>query len=539
MLSETRGNYRTTVTVISAAVALIVLIACVNIAGLLLARGEARQTEMAIRGALGAGRGRLLCQLLTESVVLSAIGGLGGLLLATLALHAVVANIPIALPGDAPARMSIFVLGSTMCVVALNAVLFGLVPAIRASKVSSTRLAAESRRQQASTPSLRAGQVLVAIEVALAVVMLAGAGLMLRSFSRLMTVDLGFDPGSYVTMKVEPLDQKSATAALYYPALLQSIRLIPGVVAAGAIDHAPLADGAAVTAVRRPGGAWEQMIQIETALPGYFEAVGLTAHQGRLLTGADMVGPSVVVISEGAARLFFPDGPAVGRQLQLSNVTADVVGVVGDARHFGPADNDRASPCVYRPLGSGANASDGPVRFTVVVRPGAGAHDLSDQLRRAAAGVGPAVIIDGIQYGTDWLDKRVMLPRQRTALLSLLGALGLLLVIIGVFGMTSLAVARRTREIGIRIAFGANPTQVVGRMLRGALVPILVGIGVGTGLAWLTSGVVKGFLFRTSPNDPVTFALVGMTLGVVGALAAWIPARRAARVDPVVALRAD
>jgi predicted permease len=539
VLDETRGDYRATVTMLAGAVGTIVLIACVNVAGLLLARGSARQNELAIRAAMGASRVRLWRQLITESLLLSSIGGVAGVALAYLTLDAIVANIPLNLPGDAPPSINAVVLAATLGVLTMNGLLFGLAPAFKLSRASSSRLMSRAGRQRAAGLSRRNGQALIAIEVALAVVTLAGAGLMVRSFLRLTNVDLGFDPSRYVTLKVEPIDAKVSPPGLYYEALLQRIRQLPSVETVGAVDAAPLADGFAAGALRRPGGEYpQQMIQMQTATADYFEAIGLATRQGRTFTPADETGPPVVIINERAAKLFFSDRPAVGGQLEIAeNTIAEVVGVTANSLFGGP--RDQGWPAVYqsfRPVGAPGLWGG---RLTIIVRPRGSDGDLVHQLRQAAESVGPPVIIDGIRSGTDWLGERVVLPRQRTVLLGMLGGLGLVLAVVGVLGVTAYAVARRTQEIGIRVALGARPAQVVRGVFAEAIVPIVVGLAGGIGAAMFATKAIQKFLYQTSPTDAPTLAAVAVTLGVAAALAAWIPARLAARVDPVAALRGE
>jgi predicted permease len=533
-LEDTRSDFRTTITVLSGAVGFIVLIGCVNVAGLLLARGAVRETELAIRASIGAGRSRLLRQLLTESLILSTIGGLAGLLLAWLTLDVIVANIPIDLPGDAPARLNGFVLAATALTVIVTAVLFGLVPAFRLSHVSPARMAGGARHAGASL-SRRGGQFIIGIEVALAIIMVAGAALMTRSLSHLLAVDLGFDPDRYLTLKAEPLEPQARHQ--YYPALLQQLGQLPDVEIAGAVDNAPLADGITMGGFRR-GDAELQMVTIQTTLPGYFEALGLPLRAGRTFTDHDRTAAGAIVISEAAARLFFSDQTAIGQRLERVMAqprTFEVIGVVGDVKHFGP--QSRGDPAVYQVVPQ-VEAPGFPAQpLTVLVRPRPGAKQLPDRLRSVAEAVGPKVIVDGVKRGSDWLDRRVALTRHRTTLLGLLGGLGLLLALIGVFGMTSYAVARRTREIGIRVALGASSQSVVSAVLRDAVIPIVIGVAAGTGGSIYATAAIKTFLFKTSPTDPMALAMVVALMLAVGGLAAWLPARRAARIDPIVALR--
>jgi predicted permease len=536
-LDDVSGAYTTTVTIIGSAVGVVLLLACVNVAGLLLARGTARLPELAIRASLGATRGRLIRLVLTESLLLSIVGGLTGVLLAWITLDTIVANIPIELPGDAPARINGFVLAATAGVVTITGLLFGLVPALRLSRVRTTMAMARAGQQRAVALSRRGGQSLIAIEVALAVVMLTGTGLMLRSFATLMSVDLGIDPASYVTLSAETLDTKPQVSLDYYKTLVDTVRRMPGVAAVGAVDSVPLGEGGTFGFAHAPG-AEPQEANISAVLPGYFEALDLRPTAGRVIARDDLVSKRrVVVISQAAARKMLPGADAIGRRLELgANQAYEVIGVVPDVRQWGPRRDP--DPHVYLPVAADASSTDALV-LHLVIRPQSGAAPTVADLRRAALSTGTPALVADVRQGSDWLSDRVANPRRRTVLLSLLGALGLILAIVGVLGVTSYAVSRRTQEAGIRLALGARPAQVTIAMLRDAVLPILIGAAAGTAAAAFSTKVIESFLFRTSPTDAVTMAGVAATLIASASLAAWFPARRAARVDPVSALRAD
>ena len=544
LLDEVRGDYRTIVTILTGAVGVILLLACVNVGGLLLARGTARHAELAVRASLGAGRGRLIRQVLTESLVLAAVGGVAGVALAWITLDAVVANLPTTLPDNAPARISGIVLAGMIATTTVTGLLFGLIPALRLSRVGLGQVLARSGRQQATALSRRGGQALIAIEVALAVVMVAGAGLMIRSFSHLVAVDLGFEPSRMLVVEVQPVTPQHSVYASYYPALVEAVRRLPGVDTAGGGDSGPLGALGGLTSyggVGTPNGQ-EEMAVLRTVMPGYVEALGIPVVAGRTLTEADeRPGPSVVLINQAAARKWFGDASPLGQSLQLFKTRAEVVGVVADIRAGGPRwPAEKEVLQVYRPDEVSRNDPKYPPRpLILVVRPRETAPNLAEDLRRVATTLGPPVVFDDVRRGTDMFGETINRQRQRTVLLGLLGALGLTLAVVGVLGMTSYAVGRRTQEIGVRLAFGARPGQVVRAMLRDAALPIVVGLAIGTGAAYLSTNVIKSFLFETSPTDPLTLGLVAATLGVVGCAAAWIPSRRAARVDPVETLRSE
>ena len=538
-LDSALTQYRTTVNIIAGAVGLILLIACVNVAGLLLARGAARQTEMAVRASLGARRLRLIRQMLTESVVLALAGGAVGVALAWLALDSIVANIPLSLPSSAPVSINLKVLGATVALLLVTSILFGLAPAIRLSRVRLNSALARGGRQPGTSLSPRGSRWLIGAEVALAVVLVAGAGLMLRSFTRLSAVDLGFNPGGLMTMEVLPLDPDPEVHKAYYSSLIPRLRTIPGVTSAGLVDNFPLGGGTSFTSVSVAGKSVG--ITIFRAMPGYFEAIDARLRAGRLPTDADYAaGLRGAVINETGARQMFPDGPAVGREFVPVGKGAQpftVLGVIADLRHGGPLSTQEPQPQVFYPLAP--DTSDLTQAMLVVVRTSGRTTDLGNQLRNVAQSIGPRVLIERVRTGDDWFGDRVLTPRRRTVLLSLLGGLGLVLTLVGVFGMTAFAVARRTAEIGVRMAFGARPSQVVRTMLRDSLWPIAIGTIVGIGAAMLSTRVIESFLFETTPTDPLTFVGVAAALAVTGCLAALVPAMRAARVDPASTLRTE
>jgi predicted permease len=486
---------------------------------------------------MGAGRGRLIRQLLTESLVLAIPGGALGLLLAWLSLDAIVANIPLSISTNSPVTLNLKVLAATAALLVPTALLFGLAPAIRLSRVQLGSVLARGGRQRGSALSRRGGQLLIAAEVALAVILVAGAGLMIRSFMRIAAVDLGFNARGLVTMEVLPLDRNPGVHQEYYNALLRQVRSMPGMVSAGIVDN--VAIGGSTTFTGISAGARSDGSSVFEVTPGYLEAIGATLKAGRLPTDADYAsGMRGTVVNETAAKALF-DGSAVGREFTRAGTDKApwiVLGVIQDLRHDGPLSDD-AENQIFFPVR--VDESDVDRKMMVVMRLSGTVSGLSEQLRQVARGIGPRVLVERIRSGDELFNARVLTPRRRTMLLSLLGGLGMALALVGVFGMTAYSVTRRTSEIGVRMAFGARPGQVVGTIMRDSALPIAIGTVLGVGGALAATRVIESFLFATTPTDPLTLATVAFTLAAAGCLAALVPAMRAAKVDPATSLRAD
>lgn len=537
LYDETTSQYGRTIAVLSGAVGLILLIACVNVAGLLLARGATRQPEMAIRKSIGASRGRLVRQLLAESVVLASAGGVAGVILTFLTLNAIIGLIPLRLPANVTPAVNVQVLWFALALTMVTSIAFGLAPALKLSRASVNTHMAAGRLRHGSALTRRGGQAVIAVEVAMAMVLVIGAALMIRSFAKILAIDVGFEPAAMVTMDVSPVDANPDAAGAYYRALLERVRHIPGIAAAGAVDRPPLFGGSSYTNAAANGRSTG--VTIRHVLPGYFEAVGLPLRQGRFPTQADYTAsPPFAVLSQSAAREIFPEQPAVGQQFILDEKAWTVVGVVGDARNRSPLPSSQQQLDLYLAYRPGAS-SPFAAGLTVVVRPAGRILRLAEQLRHAAIAIGPPVIVERIRSGSDWFDDRVATPRQQTILLSLLGGLGLLLTVVGIFGTTAYAVARRTQEVGIRMALGARVGQMVGAIVLDAARPVALGLVIGLAGAAAVTRVIGSFLFDTAPTDPLTFVTTPLALAATALVAAWIPARRAAHVDPVKALRAE
>ena len=547
-LDALHTRYRTTVNVLAASVGLLLLIAALNVAGLLLARGATRQSELAVRASLGAGRARLIRQLLTESVVLALPAAALGVGLAWLTLDLVVANLPLSQPDNSPIALNGTVMALTAALLLPTTLVFGLAPAIRLSRVRIGPALARGQHQVGSPLSRRGGQLLIAAEVALAVVLVSGAGLMIRTFMNLSAVKLGFRPDGLITMEVLPLERDPAAHQAYYRALLERLRTVPGVASAGLVDNFPLGSGTSYTTVFAAGT--RAAATVFHVSPGYFETIGASLSEGQWPTdAADAPGVRGVVINESAARALFPGVSAIGREVTRGRSLEDVargrpapawmvLGVIADLRHGGPLRRRGiGEPQVFFPLA--AHPADLSTATIAVVRRSGPVRDLGDRLREAAHAIGPRVLVERIRSADDLFGDAVMTPRRRLVLLAILGGFGLVLALVGVFAMTAYAVTRRTAEIGVRLAFGARPAQVVRTILRDSAAPIVVGTGLGVAGASAATRLIESFLFETAPRDPVTLTVVAMTLALAGCLAALGPALRAANVDPAISLRAE
>jgi putative ABC transport system permease protein len=390
---------------------------------------------------MGASRIRLVRQLITESVVLAVAGATLGVFLAWLSLDVIVANIPLSLPVDSPVTLNRTALTATAALLLPAVLLFGLAPALRLSRVRISSALARGGRGSGPSLSRRGSQLLIAAEVSLTVVLVSAAGLMLRSFARLSAVDLGFNPDGLITMEVLPLDRDPAAHQAYYPELVRRLRTIPGIQSAGLVDYFPLGSGTSFTSLR--GSGTPMFTRVFEALPGYFETIGVRLVGGRLPTEADFTsGFRSVVINESAARDLFPDGPAVGRQLaRAAGEDRDpwtVLGVIADLRHGGPlAPRGENFPtrAVFFPLQS--TEFDLNQAMLAVLRPSTRIPALGDRLRQTAQPIGPRVLVERIQTANERFGASVITPRRRTVLLALLGGLGLVLALVGIFGMTA------------------------------------------------------------------------------------------------------
>ena len=527
-----------------AAVGGILLIACVNVANLLLARGARRRRELAVRGALGAGRGRLVRQLLTESLLLAAIGGAAGVLLAHGALRLLLATVPVALPATDPVRVDVRVLLFAVVLTAATALLFGLAPAVRFSRADVRGgLAGAARRGDPAARRLR--RVLVATEIALAVVLLVGAGLLGRSLHEVLRVELGFQADNRLAVQVFLWDQVE-TAAERIQLLEQvgeRVGALPDVRAVGATSALPfLADRidieAPVAVEGREAAEGEGPKAYATvATPGYFAAMQIPLRDGRLLDADDRDDtPRVVVVNEAFARRYFPGERAVGRRIRVSMadrpVPREIVGVVADVRQT--RLEAAAEPEFWVP-----HAQSGFGSMTIVVRTRDDPAAMRATIERELWALAPDLPLYDVQTMEGLLDTAVAGRRFGVLLVGGLAGLALLLAAVGVYGVASVTARERLHEFGVRAALGARARHLLALSLGEGLRVALTGVAAGALGAAALAGVVRARLYGVAPSDPLTYGAVAATLVLVALVACWLPARRAARVPPSTVLRAD
>ena len=525
------------------AVAFVLLIACVNVSNLLLARATTRTGEIAVRAALGAGRWRLVRQLLAESVALSLAGGAAGLLLASWGVRALMAVAPADLPRATAVEMDASVLAFSIGLSVLAGVLFGTVPAVIASRPDLAVFLRDVRRDGGSSGGRRRlRHVLVAAQVALALVLLTGAGLAIRSFQRLTQVDPGFRTENVLTVSLNLPEATYATLeshARFFRDYVERVQGLPGVTGAGAVSIAPVTRsgfGGSFTIVGRPEGKDEGNAQVRSVTAGYMEALSIPLRAGRFLDARDSeLAPRVALVSETAARRFWPGENPVGRQLRVHvnesvREPREIVGIVGDVRTRGM--ELAPVPVIYVP-----HAQYGPESMSVMVRTAGDPMAMLPPLKATLKTLAPGVAFGNARLMEDLVATNVAQPRFRTLLLSIFAAVSLVLATVGLYGVVAFSVNQRRSELGLRMALGANPKDVLRLVLREGMMPVVAGIVLGLGGALLLAGVMESLLFGVEATDPLTFGGVALVLTVVALAACYVPARRATAVDPALTLR--
>jgi predicted permease len=559
------GDVRDKLFLLVAAVGCVLLIACSNVAGLLLARTAARQREMAVRAALGAGRGRVVRQLLTESVALALLGGGLGLVIAASSLS----TLKSVLPADnlllASVRIDWQVLAFLAALAILTGLAFGLAPALQASRLNLAE-AFKTRGQQGSgVAGMRLRSSLIVVEVALAVVLVVGAGLLINSLWRLTQADPGFRPEQTLTAQIYPPQtvtsqvfppqqnaaQDRAAAIALYDDLLRRARSLPGVAAAAAANTEPLSNGIPpILPVEMEGrpfvtGQPATLLWSGAVTPDYFQILRIPLLDGRAFTEADgEKSARVVLVSAATARQFWPGENPVGKYIRVlwEQERRIVVGVVGDVRQFDMAGKTPSyiNGAFYMPYAQSIGLDRRmPTAMTLILRTAANAPQLHGELRRLVASVNPNTPVSEIRT----MDAAVMASTSSSRSLMWLfisfGAAALILASIGAYGVVSYSTSQRTYEMGVRMALGATRAKIFSLVLGQSLRLVLTGLALGIAASLALTRLMTGFLYGVTATDPLTFLAVSLLLIFTGLLAGYFPARRAARVDPMVALRSE
>jgi putative ABC transport system permease protein len=522
------------------AVAIVLLIACTNVANLLLARSRAREREIGIRAALGATRWRLVRQLLVESLLLSALGTACAIVVATWAVHVLRAAMPPGVARVTTIALDMRVLAAAAGLSLLTGVLFGIVPALQLSRPALSEALKEGGRTSAGGARQRLRSALVVGEVALAVVLLVGAALFVGSFVSLMRIDPGFNPENVLTAMIAPrIDAQQRPDS--GPALVRAVEQIgqiPGVVHASIISGGmPLGGSMSVTSIEVPGRTIQKSsdngISIRRVTAEYHLALGIPLRSGRLFDANDRKGaPGVVIINESAARKYFPREDPIGRVVILDKEKRTIVGVVGDVHQTSLETDPRIE--AYIPMTQGWVYGG-----ELVIKTSGPPYSVLPAVKAAVAGALPDVPLRNVRTMEELFASRVAQRRFNMLLIGLFGLLGLVIAAVGIYGLMAYLVARRTREIGLRMALGATRSNVIGMVVLNAAALVGAGALLGSIGAWYLSAAAKAFLFRLQPTDPRAFAAALVLLITAALIASVIPARRAASVDPMVALRSE
>jgi predicted permease len=547
------GNIETPLLLLLGSVGFVLLIACANVAHMLLARTSDRQKEIALRVVLGAGRSRVIGQFLTENLLLAALGAGAGLLLAFGGTKALVAMSPAYLPRVETVAIDSHVVWFLLCVTVLTAVAFGLVPAMHAAAGNlSDSLKEGGRGDSDSMRRNRLRSFLVASEFALAFMLLIGAGLMIRSFFALESVDPGFNPHNVLSMVVSVAgtqEEGPNRRAIFYHELFEKMAALPGVSSVGAINHLPLAGDLwtrnfEIEGRPKPRAGEEPYAVYRVVMPGYFETMRLQARRGRFITDKDDArSERVVVINERAARVYWPGQNPVGQRIWSSAAWSTVVGVVADARQEDWAsdpDHETYQAALQTPefMGEGTSFETAHMTYiTLVVRTAGNPAGLTSAIQRTVWSFDRNLPISAVSTMENVVAEANAEPRFEMLLLGVFGAVALLLAAIGIYGVMNYSVARRTREIGIRMSLGASRADVLRMVMQQAMVQAIAGTLVGVSGAFLLSKLMSKMLYGVQPTDPFTFGAVTIVLSLAALLATCIPARKATHIEPMVALR--
>ena len=532
------GNVRSTLYILLGAVGFVLLIACANVANLLMAHAASRRREIALRTALGAGRLRIARQMITESVMLALFGGALGTLLAIWGVQGLVALSGDNIPATAQVEIDLTVLVFTLLTSVVTGVLFGLVPTLHTMRMNLSETLKDGGRSGETGQRNRTRSLLVIFETAAAVMLLVGAGLLIRSLVRLQSVNPGFDSSNVVTMRIDLPQKKYGTPETrsgFWEQFQSRVGALPGVETVGLVTELPLSgqpNDMPYTVEGRAVGAPNQGFDndFRRVNQNYFSALRIPFLRGRNFTPQEVrQGAKVVIVSESLVQQTFPNEEPLGKRLVMTfgNQPFEIIGIVGDVRHGSLAAP--ALPAMYMPtFETGEN---------VVVRGQGDSTALAAAVRREMAAIDPSQPIARVRTMNEWLGRATAASRYRTGLFVLFAGLALALSAVGIYGVMSYSVGQRTREIGVRMALGARRWNVLGLVLRQGMGLVVIGVGIGLIGAFALTRVIGSLLFNVGTRDPLTFSGVAILLAAVAFIACYVPARRATKVDPMVALR--
>jgi putative ABC transport system permease protein len=539
---ELVGDVRPTLLVLLGAVGFVLLIACANVANLLLARSAGRHREIAVRSALGAWRGRIVRQLLTESLLLALAGGLLGLLFALWGVNLLSAFVPENVPRFGETSIDLRVLGFTLAASILTGLLFGIAPALQSSRFDLNEALKEGGRGGTDGRGrARVRGLLIVSEVALSLVLLIGAGLLIKSFARLRNTDPGFDPSNTLTASLSPSSVRYDTDEKvndFYRLLVERVRALPGVESVGAVTPLPLSDNNlsfsfTVVGQPPPPPGQGQSASARFVTPDYFRAQRVPSRAGRVFTETDGAGaPGVIVVNEAFARRYLPGVEPLGQRLRLgvNGIEGEIVGVVGDIR--GASLATTPAPEYYVPE-SAVSFND----MTLVIRTTGDPASLAPALRQVVSEMDKDLPLYEVRTMEALLARSVARQRFSMTLVGVFAVLAMLLSAVGIFSVMSSLVAQRTHEIGIRMALGARPGDILSMVVRHGVRLTLVGVAVGLAAAGALTRLMSGLLYEVSATDPAVYGGITALLAAVALLACYVPARRATKVDPLIALR--
>jgi putative ABC transport system permease protein len=537
------GSIRPALLVLLGAVGFVLLIACANVANLLLGRATRRRRELAIRFTMGASRARIGRQLLTEAMILAVAGGSAGALLAFWGTDLLLALSPKELIDEHIWKVDFRVFAFLTALTILTGLLFGLLPALLATRASpGVSLKEGERNVSASVRGTRVRNIFVMCEIGLALVLLTGSGLLLKSLLHLLAVPPGFDPHNLLTLKVDlPSSRygKDPEVIAFFADLLQRIKVLPGVESASASSALPftgIGSGTSFTIEGRPAPPGNELsTDVRVIEPDYFRTMRIPLQQGRLFTRQEDTREShVVIVSEALVQKYFPNHNPLGKKITIDmkdeNAPSEIVGIVGDVKHHGLDSTPR--PTIYWPHPELVYNS-----MTLVVRSKADRVGLTGSIRAIVQSIDPDLPLSEVRTIEQWMSDSVAQARFNTLLLGIFSTVALLLAVIGIYGVMSATIAERTHEIGLRMALGAMPRDIWRQTLVSGAIITFVGLGAGLAASFMLTRLLASLLFDVKPGDPATFALVTAVLASVALLACYVPARRAMRVDPMVALR--